>query len=78
VLSGTLWVNSGSDFDRRIAFLPAGGFVRRLAHTPHYYGVMKKRTTGNICRSVAQGLDHSAADDKAGCSTSFRLAMGQP
>jgi hypothetical protein len=42
VLSGTWWVNSGADFDPN-ATVPvrAGGFVRRVAHTPHYDGVIK-------------------------------------
>ena len=40
VLSGTWWVNSGSDFDPNATVpVPAGGFVRRVAHTPHYDGV---------------------------------------
>ena len=40
VLSGTWWVNSGSDFDSEHTVpVPAGGFVRRVAHTPHYDGV---------------------------------------
>jgi hypothetical protein len=42
VLSGTWWVNSGADFDpANTVPVPAGGFVRRVAHTPHYDGVMK-------------------------------------
>jgi hypothetical protein len=45
VLSGTWWVNSGADFDPANAVpVPAGGFVRRVAHTPHYDGVMKSAT----------------------------------
>jgi len=41
VLSGTWWVNSGTDFDPANAVqVPAGGFVRRVARTPHYDGVM--------------------------------------
>ncbi len=42
VLSGTWWVNSGADFNPN-ATVPvgAGGFVRRVAHTPHYDGVRK-------------------------------------
>jgi hypothetical protein len=41
VLSGTWWVNSGPDFDPHSAVpLPAGGFVRRVARTPHYDGVI--------------------------------------
>jgi len=40
VLSGTWWVNSGADFDPNATVpVPAGGFVRRVAHTPHYDGV---------------------------------------
>jgi hypothetical protein len=45
VLSGTWWVNSGADFDpRNTVPVPAGGFVRRVAHTPHYDGVKKDGT----------------------------------
>ena len=41
VISGTWWVNSGADFDPANAVpVPAGGFVRRVAHTPHYDGVV--------------------------------------
>ncbi|MGD0117913.1 MAG: cupin domain-containing protein [Candidatus Binatus sp.] len=40
VLSGTWWVNSGADFDPDSTVpVPAGGFVRRVANTPHYDGV---------------------------------------
>ncbi|HET9018753.1 MAG TPA: cupin domain-containing protein [Acetobacteraceae bacterium] len=40
VVSGTWWVNSGADFDpASTAPAPAGTFVRRVAHTPHYDGV---------------------------------------
>ncbi len=40
VLSGTWWVNSGADFDPSSTVpVPAGAFVRRVAHTPHYDGV---------------------------------------
>jgi hypothetical protein len=39
-LSGTWWVNSGTEFDPNATVpVPAGGFVRRVAHTPHYDGV---------------------------------------
>jgi hypothetical protein len=41
VVSGTWWVNSGADFDpSRCVPVPAGSFVRRVAHTPHYDGVI--------------------------------------
>jgi hypothetical protein len=42
VLSGTWWVNSGADFDPdHTVPVRAGGFVRRVAHTPHYDGVKR-------------------------------------
>jgi hypothetical protein len=42
VLSGTWWVNSGADFDpANTVPVPAGGFVRRVAGTPHYDGVQR-------------------------------------
>jgi len=42
VLSGTWWVNSGTDFDPdNTVPVPAGGFVKRIARTPHYDGVKK-------------------------------------
>jgi hypothetical protein len=40
VVSGVWWVNSGADFDpARTVPCPAGTFIRRVAHTPHYDGV---------------------------------------
>jgi hypothetical protein len=45
VLSGTWWVNSGDNFNPNATVpVPAGGFVRRVAHTPHYDGVRKGAT----------------------------------
>src|ERR1700728_2428706 len=42
VISGTWWVNSGENFEPNATVpVPAGGFVRRVAHTPHYDGVKK-------------------------------------
>ena len=42
VVSGTWWVNSGENFEpENTVPVPAGGFVRRVAHTPHYDGVKK-------------------------------------
>ena len=42
VISGTWWVNSGENFEPELTVrVPAGGFVRRVAHTPHYDGVKK-------------------------------------
>ena len=42
VVSGTWWCNSGADFDPA-ACVPvhAGSFVRRVANTPHYDGVVR-------------------------------------
>ncbi len=45
VVSGTWWVNSGADFDPgQTVPAPAGSFVRRVAHTPHYDGVRRHAT----------------------------------
>ena len=45
VVSGTWWVNSGADFDPASCIpVPAGSFVRRVAHTPHYDGVVAHGT----------------------------------
>ena len=42
VLSGTWWVNSGAGFDPdNTVPVPAGGFVHRVARTPHYDGVKR-------------------------------------
>jgi hypothetical protein len=42
VLSGTWWVNSGERFEPEATVpVSAGGFVRRVARTPHYDGVKK-------------------------------------
>ncbi len=41
VVSGTWWVNSGADFDPAACIpAPAGSFIRRVAGTPHYDGVI--------------------------------------
>jgi hypothetical protein len=42
VISGTWWVNSVEKFEpENTVPVPAGGFVRRVAHTPHYDGVKR-------------------------------------
>ena len=42
VVSGTWWCNSGEDFDPASCVpAPAGSFVRRVARTPHYDGVIR-------------------------------------
>ena len=41
VVSGTWWVNSGADFDPASCVpVPVGTFIRRVANTPHYDGVV--------------------------------------
>jgi hypothetical protein len=53
VVSGVWWVNSGPDFDPASTVpCPAGTFIRRVAHTPHYDGVKaggKEPATIAIC-----------------------------
>jgi len=42
VVSGTWWCNSGPDFDPAACVpVTVGSFVRRVAGTPHYDGVIK-------------------------------------
>lgn len=42
VVSGTWWCNSGADFDPAACVpVTAGSFVRRVAGTPHYDGVIR-------------------------------------
>jgi hypothetical protein len=42
VVSGTWWCNSGDDFDPAACVpVTAGSFVRRVAGTPHYDGVIR-------------------------------------
>jgi hypothetical protein len=42
VVSGIWWCNSGADFDPASCVpVPAGSFVRRVAGTPHYDGVIR-------------------------------------
>lgn len=43
VVSGSWWVASGEQFDPADSVaVPAGGFVHRVARTPHYDGVIKQ------------------------------------
>ncbi|MCJ2012153.1 hypothetical protein [Methylobacterium sp. J-076] len=45
VLSGTWWCNSGPDFDPASCVpVKAGSYVRRVAATPHYDGVVRDGT----------------------------------
>jgi hypothetical protein len=41
VVSGTWWINCGPEFDSKNSVpMPPGSFVRRVARTPHYDGVI--------------------------------------
>jgi hypothetical protein len=56
VLSGTWWVNSGDQFEPNATVpVPAGGFVRRVAHTPHYDGVKSGQTAPAIIGIFGEG-----------------------
>ena len=69
VVSGTWWVNSGADFDpERCVPVPAGSFIRRVAHTPHYDGVIRGATEPvvvAICGTGPVGL-HYVEPEKPG------------
>jgi hypothetical protein len=59
VQSGTWWVNSGADFDpKNMVPVPAGGFVRRVAHTPHYDGVKRDATEPAVIALFGMGPVH--------------------
>ncbi len=56
VLSGTWWVNSGADFAPQDTVpVRAGGFVRRVARTPHYDGVKKGEKEPAVIGIFSQG-----------------------
>jgi hypothetical protein len=56
VISGTWWVNSGETFEPENTIpVPAGGFVRRVAHTPHYDGVKKGGKEPAVIGIIGQG-----------------------
>jgi hypothetical protein len=45
VISGIWWCNSGDDFDPASCVpVPAGSYVRRVAGTSHYDGVIRDRS----------------------------------
>jgi len=62
VVRGTWWVNSGADFDpAHCEKVPAGTFVRRVAHTPHYDGVIatgKEPAVIAICGMGPAGMQY--------------------
>jgi hypothetical protein len=59
VVSGTWWCNSGPDFDPKSCMpVSAGSFVRRIAGTPHYDGVVKTGTEPVVIAICGQGPVH--------------------
>jgi hypothetical protein len=49
VVSGIWWVNSGNDFDPdNCVPTPVGSYVRRVAGTPHYDGVIASGTEPTV------------------------------
>ncbi len=66
VLSGTWWCNSGADFDPAATVpVPAGSFVRRVAGTPHYDGVIRGHAEPAIIAICGMGPVNYAAVDPA-------------
>jgi hypothetical protein len=56
VVSGTWWCNSGDDFDPASCVpVPAGSFVRRVAGTPHYDGVIRNHAEPAIIAICGMG-----------------------
>jgi hypothetical protein len=56
VVSGIWWVNSGADFDPANTIpAPAGTFVRRVAGTPHYDGVIRTGTEPAVIAICGMG-----------------------
>jgi hypothetical protein len=64
VLSGTWWVNSGENFEpNATAPVPAGGFVRRVARTPHYDGVKRSEAAPAVIGIFGQApIDFKLVD----------------
>jgi len=59
VLSGTWYVASGEDFTPEATVpVPAGSFVRRVARTPHYDGVIKTAPEPAIIAITGLGPIH--------------------
>lgn len=66
VVSGTWWVNSGPDFDPAACVpVPAGSFVHRVAHTPHYDGVIRGHPEPAIIAICGMGPVNYQAIDPA-------------
>jgi hypothetical protein len=64
VVSGTWWCNSGDDFDPAACVpVTAGSFVRRVAVTPHYDGVIKGHPVPAIIAICGMGpVNYTAID----------------
>jgi hypothetical protein len=64
VVSGTWWCNSGPDFDPAACVpVPAGSFVRRVAGTPHYDGVIRGHPDPAIIAICGMGPVNYALTD---------------
>lgn len=64
VVSGTWWCNSGADFDPASCVpAPAGSFVRRVAGTPHYDGVIRSHSEPAIIAICGIGPVNYALTD---------------
>ena len=64
VVSGTWWCNSGADFDPASCVpVAAGSFVRRVAGTPHYDGVIKGHPEPAIIAICGMGPVNFALSD---------------
>ena len=64
VVSGTWWCNSGADFDPAACVpVAAGSFVRRVAGTPHYDGVVRGHPEPAIIAICGVGPVNFALND---------------
>src|SRR5271170_3708909 len=64
VVSGAWWVNSGADFDPTSCVrAPAGSFVRRVAGTPHYDGVIRDQNEPAVIAICGTGPVNFALTD---------------
>jgi hypothetical protein len=64
VVSGTWWCNSGGDFDPASCVpVKAGSFVHRVAHTPHYDGVIRGHPEPAIIAICGMGPVNYASVD---------------
>ena len=67
-------MNSGENFEpENTVPVPASGFVRRLAHTPHYDGVGKDRKEPTVICIFGQGQSSSSRSEQAASAGALRL-----